>query len=594
MPFGRPFHPLVRALAAWWRQILSGTALGLVAALFSVALLALSGWFIAATAIAGLNTASAQLFNFFLPSIGVRLLAIGRTLARYSERLVSHDATFRILQQLRVWFFKELAPRMPGPLTGRKSGEMLNRAVADIDTLDNLYVRLLSPLLISVATMLVLAGLVAFFDGPAGVLALVGMALAVLVLPWVAWYPSRRASQALARQSMLLRTHLVETVLGLSEWLLFQQQQTQTDRVARAHRDLVAAQRRISHLAGLTAALAIVVAGGTAVAVLVWLAGPVQKGALAGEMLALCLLAVLAAFEIVAPLPAAFLQLEKTREAGRRVLDMVAAPPAVDFPEKGPEMGQPRLAFQNVHFGYHLHDPPVLRGIDLEIPTGACVAIMGPTGAGKSTLIHLLARLYDPQRGQVRLDGHDLRNFTEKDLRRSIGVLSQGAHLFNGTIRENLLLADPAAGDERLWQALEHGELARFVKKSPKKLDTWIGESGQRLSGGQGRRLALARLFLQDAPVWVLDEPTEGLDNLTEQRVLENLLATGADKTMVMITHRLLAPQRMDRIVLLDDGKVAAAGRHNDLLQHSDLYRRMVTRAVLSDPGGHLPVPRAL
>jgi ATP-binding cassette subfamily C protein CydC len=284
-------------------------------------------------------------------------------------------------------------------------------------------------------------------------------------------------------------------------------------------------------------------------------------------------LAVLAAFEAVAPLPAAFQYLGRTREAGRRLLEVVESPPAVVFPPDGaPPPARWDVAFEGVGFAYPPQGPPVLTDVSFSVPQGARLAVLGPTGAGKSTLGHLLVRFWDPSTGCIRLGGRDLRHLPEVHLRRSIAVVAQQPHLFNASIRENLHLAAPDAPEAHLWEALAAAELADFVRGLPWGLDTWVGEGGGLISGGQARRLALARAVLQAAPVWLLDEPTEGLDRATETRLLERVLGLTQGRTVLLITHRPTALAKMDAVVVLENGRVVEQGAPGELARRTSRF----------------------
>jgi ATP-binding cassette subfamily C protein CydC len=302
-------------------------------------------------------------------------------------------------------------------------------------------------------------------------------------------------------------------------------------------------------------------------------AGLVNSGQLHGANLALVVLAVMASFEAVMPLPAAYQFLGRTRQAGRRLLEIVDAAPAVVYPaQSAADPPNGGIAFERVVFGYRSEDLPVLTGVDFTVAEGERIAVLGSTGAGKSTLIYLLVRFWDPQSGKIRLGGEDIRNFSEAQLRGHLSVVSQQAHVFNASIRDNLRIARPQADDAQLWEALEAVQLDGFVRSLPDGLGTWTGESGKLLSGGQARRLSVARAVLHAAPVWVLDEPTEGLDRETERRLMNTLFPLTAGRTVLLITHRLEDLQRMNRILILEQGRIVEDGTHEQLLRLGGRY----------------------
>jgi ATP-binding cassette subfamily C protein CydC len=257
---------------------------------------------------------------------------------------------------------------------------------------------------------------------------------------------------------------------------------------------------------------------------------------------------------------------------------MVDRAPPVTFPEASARPAHQSIAFEGVAFRYDRGGPCVLRDFHLRVGHGQRVAVMGATGSGKSTLINLLTRFWDPQKGFIRLGGRDLRTLSEEDLRQAMAVVSQRSHLFQATIRDNLGLARPDADDQRLWEALGAARLDGFVSALPRGLDTWIGESGLKLSGGEARRMAIAQAVLRDAPLWLLDEPTEGLDRANEQQLMDTLLDLTVHRTMLLITHRPVALHRMDRIAILENGQILEEGRHEALLAAGGRYPQLRMR----------------
>jgi len=273
------------------------------------------------------------------------------------------------------------------------------------------------------------------------------------------------------------------------------------------------------------------------------------------------------------------LPLGQTKEAGSRLLEMVDTSPGVIFPDISISPGKHfSLHFKKIGFHYEDTDPWVLDGFDLRIKQGQCVAILGETGTGKSTLFNLLVRFWDPIRGSIQIGSHDLKTFSESDLRKTIGVVSQQTHLFHATLRKNLLMARPEADETVLKSALEKAQLLDWVESLPQGLDTWVGEGGSGLSGGQARRLSLARMFLQDAPIWVLDEPTEGLDRITERKMMQALFQASQAHTLLLITHRTTDLEQFDDIILMDQGRIVARGEHDMLLRTSKKYANLIKK----------------
>ncbi|MEJ2166605.1 MAG: cysteine/glutathione ABC transporter ATP-binding protein/permease CydC [Desulfobacterales bacterium] len=575
----RQLAPFIKLLRHHLKWMALGTGLGLLAVASAVGLLALSGWFICAAAFAGLSATSAQLFNFFHPSIGIRLFAIGRTLARYAERVVTHDTTFRILQSLRSWFYIHLEPLTPSRLMMFRSGDMLNRIVADIDALDNLYVRVLSPSVIALLTTFLTTAFLWRVDPLIALAAGLFLLIAGFGIPAAALRLGAAGGHQLTHCLSDLRIRIVDAVQGLPELLVFGALPQHLEGVALSSRKLVKTQLQMSHIRGMTAALITLLSGLAVLSVLFLAANLVTRGSLDGAGLALATLAVMASFEAVAALPAAYQYLGRTQHAGRRLLEIVQAQTQVLFPEQSVILPRsPGLTFRKVGFRYHEKAAFALNAVDFEVPAGRRLAVIGATGSGKSTLVRLLARFWDPVSGQIFLGNEDVRNFSEPDLRRLISVVSQQPHMFNATLKENLLLARPGAKDDDLWAALDAVQLSDFVNELPDGLQTWIGEAGHLLSGGQVRRLAVARAILHNAPIWVLDEPTEGLDPISEKEMMRALKAQTEDRTLLLITHRLVDLNWMDQVVMLDRGRIIARGTHEELLQNNEQYAALHRR----------------
>ena len=569
----RSLQAFVRLLSRHWKWMVAGSLFGLIATTATVGLLSLSGWFLSAAAFAGLSITAAQTFNYFFPSIGVRIFAISRTLARYAERVVSHDATFRILESLRIWFYERIEPLAPARLMRYRSGDILNRVLADIDALDNLYLRVLSPTLVA---GLLVAGLTVFlslFDPLIALTTLGWLVVAGFGIPAAAGIAGAAAGRRLSHLMTQLRIQIVEGIQGLPELLVFNRRRDYLGRMDRNSRNLLDVQRRMSHIRGVSFAGITLTSGLAVLWALYQGAALVSSGVLHGASLAMIALTVLAAFDALMPLPSAYQYLGRTREAARELLEVVGCEPPVAFPENSlAVLHRFDVSFDRVSFRYTDNAADAVHDIRFHLPSGQRFAVLGPTGAGKSTLAHLMVRFWDVQSGSVRIGGEDIRNLSESVLRQSVSLVSQQAHMFNASVRDNLLIARPGATEPELWQALAAVWLADFVKSLPQGIDTWIGESGRLVSGGQARRLALARAILRDAPIWVLDEPTEGLDRATERRIMETLFEVTSGRTVLFITHRLVGLDRLERILLMEDGRIVEQGTHAELLEGRTRY----------------------
>lgn len=537
-----------------WLWLAGGAALMGLTVAASVGLLALSGWFLTAAALAGLAGA---MIEIYAPGAGIRFFALLRTGARYGERLVTHEAAFRLLADLRLWLFARAIPQDADRLARLRRGDLLNRLTADIEALDGFYLRLLAP--VAVAAIAVAGGalLLGWIDPRLGWLVLVLLTLAGAAIPALGVWLARRPGTAQVTETARLRADAVDLARGLGDLLALGAGDGQRRRLIASAARLAGAQRRLAAIAGLGAALSglagqMALWGGALIGVAL-----VADGRLDGPMLALVLLAILALFEAVEPLPAALQQLPRLRAAAGRLLDFADAPPRVSDPADpvAPPAGQ-ALALEAVTFAYEAGPdepprPPVLRNFTLRIGRGERLGLAGPSGIGKSTVLALLLRQHDPQAGRIVLDGVDLRCLRRADLWARLGVLSQRPGLFDASVRENLLLADPDAGDMRLWQVLEDVGLADAVDALPEGLSSWIGETGTRLSGGQARRLAFARLLLKDPPILLLDEPTAGLDELSAAGLRTLLTRHMPGRTVLLASHRAADLAAMDRVVHL-------------------------------------------
>ncbi|MDQ0503240.1 thiol reductant ABC exporter subunit CydC [Xanthobacter agilis] len=515
-------------------------AVACVTVLASIGLMAVAGWFIAAMAIAGVSTG---MMNYFLPSAAIRLFAILRTGGRYLERLLSHEATFRLLAGVRLWLFRRLEPLAPADLMDRRGADLASGLQADVETLQHAYLRLGAPVAVAVACAIAVVAILVALHPPTG--AAVGLLLVCggALAPALA----RRAAAGPGAQAVRLRTELrvavVDALQGATDLRAAGAQERQRAHVSALSMALIDAQRRTA-VSGVLAEAGVGLCAGLALwSAALLSAASVAASDLAPAMVPALSLAALASFEAVAPLPAAMQRWGEVMAAARRLFALADRVPTV-VPAVGPSP-VPRdgsLEFLSVGLRYSPDGAPALDGLNLVIPSGRRVALLGPSGAGKSSIAKLLLRFWDYE-GEIRLGGHDLRLYQPEDLRRMVGVAAQDAQLFNATLRDNLLMAAPEADDAALLQCLALAQLGDVVAHLPEGLDTWIGESGARLSAGQARRLVLARTLLRAPAVLVLDEPTENLDPTTARRLLAALKVATAGRTVILITHDPVAAE---------------------------------------------------
>jgi len=525
-----------------WSLLLATLAVG-----FGVALLATAGYLISRAA------EQPPILSLTVTIVLVRFLGLARPVARYADRLASHDLALRALGRIRARVYERIEPLAPGRLEVYRRGDLLARMVGDVDALQGLYVRGLLPgvvaLVVGAACILVAA---LILPAAAAILA-GGLLVAGVPLPWL----SARLARAVGRRQAVARgtltAELVELLRGAPELVVFGQEERTLARVRELDVALARLGRRDALVAGLGDALTILVAGLTVTGVLAVAVSATAAGSLDPVLVATLALLALASFDAVTPLAPAARELSSTLASGRRVLEVLDRAPAVREPEL-PVPAPPRRApvrLEGVTARYDPVEEPVLRDLDLELAPGRKVALVGPSGAGKTTVTRLLLRFLDPERGRVTIGGRDVREYAQADVRRHFAIAGQESYLFDSTIRENLRLARPEATDAELWAVLLLARLDAWVASLPGGLDARVGEEGSRLSGGQRQRLTLARALLTEAPVLVLDEPTAHLDPETATAVMDDVLAAAAGRTVLLITHRPEGLERMDEVVTL-------------------------------------------
>ncbi|MEU9840551.1 thiol reductant ABC exporter subunit CydC [Actinomadura sp. NPDC048032] len=519
-----------------------------------VALMATSGYLISRAAL------RPQVVALAVAITAVRAFSLARAAFRYAERLVSHDASLRLLRELRVRWFRRLEPLVPGGLPGARSGDLLSGFVADVEAVQHLYLRGFAPPLVALTVGAGTVAALAWLLPAAGFWLALGLLPAALVLPAAAAALMRTAASRRTEARAVRAAETVELLHGAPDLVAFGRVDEQLGRIGAADAALAGIARRDARTAGFTSASVTLLTAAATLAVLVVGLNAAHRGALPGVLLAALALAAAAAFEAVRPLPEAARDLLTAHSAAARLDALTACPaPAADPPRPLPAPRGDLLRMRGVR-ARHAGSPWVLDGVELDLRPGERVALLGPSGAGKSTLAHLLVRFRDPDEGAVTLDGHDLRDYAQDDVRRAVCLVDQHAHLFGTTIRANVALARPDAAEPEIVDALRRARVWDWVSGLPGGLDAHVGEHGARVSGGQRQRIALARAFLSGARLLVLDEPTAHLDPATARDLLTDVLRDTSGTGILLITHTPPPPGTADRVLHLRSGRLQEAG----------------------------------
>jgi ATP-binding cassette, subfamily C, bacterial CydC len=525
------------------RHVALSAGLGVLAVAFGVGLMTAAGYLISRAA------EQPPILSLTVTIVAVRFFGLARPIARYLDRVASHDVALSALGRIRARFYERIEPLAPGQLEGYRRGELLGRMVGDVDSLQGLYVRGLTPLLVALvvgASCVALTGV--FLPAAAAILAL-GLVLVGGAVPALTAALNRAAGRRQGAVRSDLTAELVELLRGAPELVVYGREAETLARIRERSDELARLGRRDGLAAGVAEGLSILIAGLTVVGVL----AVATEASVDRVLVATIALLALASFDSVIPLRAAGAELSATIAAGRRVLELVDRKPSIRDPA-APRSAPRRpaaVALEGVTARYAQGAQPALNDFDLTIEPGTRMALVGPSGAGKTTVTNLLLRFLDPEQGRVTIAGRDVRELRQSDVRRNFALAGQNAHVFNSTIRANLSLARPGATDAELEDALRRARIHEWVASLPDGLDTLVGEEGTKLSGGQRQRLTVARALLSDAPVLVLDEPTAHLDAETAELLVRDILAAADDRSVLLITHRPEGLDLVDEVVEL-------------------------------------------
>ena len=574
----RTLLPFIRLFKFAKFPLILGLVLMILGLGSSMGLLTVSGWFLAATAIAGLGT----LFNFFYPSASVRGLAIGRTVMRYFEKIVTHDATFRILSKLRVQVFEKIIPLSPAVLNRYRNSDLLNRLVSDVDTLDSLYLRLLAPFFTAAFVIIAMTIGLSFVNIPLALGLGLFLLILLMIIPTVFYRLGQDFGEQLIQARATYRTQFLEFIQAQAELLLFNAEDKLKEKMSATEKTWQEDQAKEAKLSGFSTALVLFL-NGLLISGMLWFASNADFGTdeYHTAYIALFTFAALAAFEIIMPLGAAFLHIGQVIAAAERVTEIIEQKPLVEF--NGSEEFETKvqlISAKNLSFSYPGQETLVLKNLTLDLEQGQKIAILGKTGSGKSSLLQLLVRNYDANQGQLLLAEKPISAYSENTLRNQICFLTQRVHVFSDTLRQNLQFASAdEISDEKMIEVLHQVGLSKLLEQEEKGLNLWLGDGGRPLSGGEQRRLGLARILLNNAPILLLDEPTEGLDRETERHILRLILQHAENKTLIMVTHRLSSIEQFDKICVIDNGRLIEEGDYNSLIKKENgFFKRLIER----------------
>lgn len=564
----KTFLRLIQIMLPVWPTMLLAAGFGWITIAANIGLMVTSALLIATAA---LHPSIAELS---VAIVGVRFFGVARAAFRYLERYVSHDATFRILSQMRVWFYQRLEPLAPAQLQSWQSGELFSAIVGDVETLKDFYLRVIAPPLVA---FLILIGMLLFlksFSHGLMVLLISAFVLVGILLPMAVRHINRNCGHELVAARTELKACLVDTVNGMAELAAFDRKQQQFKAICQLNGKVLGLQGRVATVNSVSDAMGNLIMNGTLWGAL-WLAIPlVSSGQLEGVYLAAIALGIQSSFEAVLPLPMAMHYWHESLAAARRLFQIVETPVPLKSSSSLALPPTAAVTVQHLSFEYDSWGT-VLQDISFSLPVGKRIAIVGPSGAGKSTIVNLLLRFWEFERGAILMGGQDYRKLDPEAIRRMFSVVSQQTHIFNATVRDNLLMARPEASEQEVARAVQDAALDEFISRLPQGLDTAVGHNGQALSGGQRQRIAIARALLKNAPILLLDEPTVGLDAVTEQQIMQAVQKIMHGRTTLLISHSLTGLESMDEILVLDQGLIVERGTFTELVNQQGLFAEL-------------------
>lgn len=561
---------LIIFLKPYLGQVLLSVLLGVAAIMSVIGLMGTSSYLIAYAALKP-SIAALQ-----VAVVGLRFFGICRAIFRYLERLSSHSINLRLLAHFRVWFYQKIEPLAPAILMQYRSGDLLNRVVEDIETLESFYNRIIAPPLIWLVVTLGIGFWAGIFEPIIGWIIVTGLFVVGLVIPIFVYILSRSPGKNLVDKQTQLSILLVDFIQGMGDLVVFGNAKKWVKHILRVGNDFGKAQRKMVYINGISSGLISLVSNLTLLCVLFVAIPLVNNKHLNGIMLAVLALVTITSFEAAIPLSTASQYLKKNILAAEQLFSLVDTSPVIfDDRNNEKEIEGSKLSIRHLSFQYEPTLPYVLRDVSIDLNPGKWIAIIGPNGAGKSTLIHLILRFWNYQEGNIVLGNREIKQYRSEDIRGIMSVISESTYLFSGTVKRNLLLAKEDATDEDLQIAVKKVGLNDWLVKTSQGIDTWIGEHGEHMSGGERQRLAIARALLRNSPILLLDEPTTHLDAISERQILQTIFQVAKGRSLLLVTHRMTDLEQMDEIVVLKGGVVIERGSHNVLLTKNGMYARM-------------------
>lgn len=548
-----------------WQKIALSLFLACGTVMAGIGLMSTSGYLISLAAL------RPMIVDLFMVTAAIRFFGISRAVVRYFEKVVSHDLTFRIMINLRRMLFDKINERPLVWLMGKRPGDLLARLISDTDTLQNACVRLALPVLVAIIISSITVIALWILSPGAALATFATLAVSGAGMPIIAikMATGRDVSDNAIKTS--LKVLLIDKIQGMQELAWMASEQHTREQIENLQQSIDSIQKKNAGISGILEGLNSLISNTGMVLALIIISPMVLTGQINGAVLALVTLGVLSSFEAVIPLGQAFLNLGNAKEAFRRVSEITAAEKwQVDEQNIKNQPGLCNIKFNKVGFSYHPENI-TLNNISFEVPFGSKTAIVGPSGSGKSTLVNLLLRFWETNQGAISFGNTNISKLNKEALRSNFCLVQQDAFIFNRSLRENLLIAKPDATLQELKEVMHAVALSAFTNK----LDMAPGSHGLKLSGGERQLLAMARALLKNAPVWVMDEPTANLDVNTERLIINTMWKNCPDKTLILITHRLIDMEYMDQIIVMNRGRIEEKGTHHQLLAKGGLYAKM-------------------